>query len=513
MATVVNSFAIQGIDGYQVDIETKMLNGQPMISIIGMGDVAVKEAADRIQSAIDESGYVFPKKRVIISLAPGDMKKRGSHFDLAMAIGVLQESGCVAIKNLQDYGFIGELCLDGGIRGCSGILPMILAAKKAGIKKMIVPSANSEEAHLVQGMEILGFASLADVLQYLEGKTEFREMQKQATKRLDDGTVMLDFADVKGQDDVIEAALLAAAGGHNMLMIGEPGCGKTMIAQRVATILPRMTEEECLEVTKIYSISGMLPPDHALVRNRPFRAPHHNASMNALIGGGVNALPGEVSLAHNGVLFLDELAEFSRRTLDALRQPVEDKQVSVARVNGTHTYPANFMFMTAMNPCPCGYYPGDKCRCTDYEIIKYRGKISGPIMDRIDIQKQVHPVNFFEMKIQQAGRSSAELRERVEKARAIQQERYRNEDGINCNAQMTTAMLQKYCALDEESLQLLKQTSEKYGYSARVIHKLLRLARTSADLDGVENIRRSDVEKVLQCRDLDESNSKMMVVK
>ena len=513
MATVVNSFAIQGIDGYQVDIETKMLNGQPMISIIGMGDVAVKEAADRIQSAIDESGYVFPKKRVIISLAPGDMKKRGSHFDLAMAIGVLQESGCVAIKNLQDYGFIGELCLDGGIRGCSGILPMILAAKKAGIKKMIVPSANSEEAHLVQGMEILGFASLADVLQYLEGKTEFREMQKQATKRLEDGTAMLDFADVKGQDDVIEAALLAAAGGHNMLMIGEPGCGKTMIAQRVATILPRMTEEECLEVTKIYSISGMLPPDHALVRNRPFRAPHHNASMNALIGGGVNALPGEVSLAHNGVLFLDELAEFSRRTLDALRQPVEDKQVSVARVNGTHTYPANFMFMTAMNPCPCGYYPGDKCRCTDYEIIKYRGKISGPIMDRIDIQKQVHPVNFFEMKIQQAGRSSAELRERVEKARAIQQERYRNEDGINCNAQMTTAMLQKYCALDEESLQLLKQTSEKYGYSARVIHKLLRLARTSADLDGVENIRRSDVEKVLQCRDLDESNSKMMVVK
>lgn len=514
MATMVNSFAIQGIDGYRVDIETKLLNGQPMISIIGMGDVAVKEAGDRIQSAIDESGYVFPKKRVIISLAPGDKKKRGSHFDLAMAIGVLRESDCISAKNLSEYGFIGELCLDGGIRGCSGILPMILAAKQAGIKKMIVPAANREEACLVRGMEIFGFSSLTDVLAYLEGKWDFREMSSAPTKANEpDREAALDFADVRGQEDVVEAALLAAAGGHNMLMIGEPGCGKTMIAQRIATILPKMTEAECLEVTKIYSISGMLPSDSALLRNRPFRAPHHNASMNALIGGGVNALPGEVSLAHNGVLFLDELAEFSRRTLDALRQPVEDKQVSVARVGGTHTYPANFMFVTAMNPCPCGYYPGEKCRCTDYEIIKYRGKISGPIMDRIDIQKQVHPVSFFEMKTKQAGRSSSELRERVEKARRIQQMRYRDTEGINCNAQMTTAMLQKYCALDEESLQLLKCTSEKYGYSARVIHKLLRLARTSADLDGAENIRRSDVEKVLGCRDLDESNSKMMVVK
>ena len=513
MATVVKSFAIQGIEGYNVDIETKILDGQPMISVIGMGDTAVKESADRIQSAIDESGYVFPKKHVIISLAPGDMKKKGSHYDLAMAIGVLQEDDNIATRELHQYAFIGELCLDGGLRACCGILPMILAAKKSGIKKIIIPKENTEEAKLVQGIEIYGFSKLIDVIRFLEGKQKFEDTVKKSsedTQRID---AVFDFKDVKGQKEIIEASLLAAAGGHNMLMIGEPGCGKTMIAQRIPTILPLMTEEECLEVTKIYSISGLLPAGHSLIRNRPFRAPHHNASLNSLIGGGVNAMPGEVSLAHNGVLFLDELAEFSRRTLDALRQPIEDKKVSVARVNGTHTYPAGFMFVTAMNPCPCGYYPGSKCRCTDYEIIKYRGKISGPIMDRIDIQKEVHPVGFFDIENQNATYSSMELREKVESARRIQQDRYKDEEGISCNAQMTTSMIQKYCELDADSLKLLKETSEKYGYSARVIHKLLRLARTSADLDGVEKIRKEDIEKVLSCRDLDESNSKRMVVK
>ena len=298
-----------------------------------------------------------------------------------------------------------------------------------------------------------------------------------------------------------------------MLMIGEPGCGKTMIAQRIPTILPQMTDEECLEVTKIYSISGILPNGHALMRNRPFRAPHHNASLNALIGGGMNAMPGEVSLAHNGVLFLDELAEFSRHTLDALRQPIEDKKVSISRVNGTHTFPSNFMFVAAMNPCPCGYYPSSRCRCTDYEIIKYRGKISGPIMDRIDIQKEVHPVDYFGLNEEPPAMSSAEIRIRVEKARKIQQIRYKNEDGINCNAQMSTSLIQKYCVLDKPSLELLRVVSEEFGYSARVIHKFLRLARTSADLDGSENIRLKDVQVVLSCRDLDQSNSKMMVVK
>ena len=513
IATVVKSFTIQGIEGYSVDIETKLLEGQPMTSIIGMGDTAVKESADRIQSAIDESGYVYPKKRVIISLAPGDMKKKGSHYDLAMAIGVLQEDTTIASKDLQQYAFIGELCLDGGLRACCGILPMILAAKQSGIKKVIIPEANTEEAKLVQGIEIFGFSNLKDVIRFLEGKKVMGGETKKHSEVIPYKESVFDFQDVKGQKEIIEASLLAAAGGHNMLMIGEPGCGKTMIAQRIPSILPEMTEEECLAVTKIYSISGLLPAGHSLIRNRPFRAPHHNASLNSLIGGGVNAMPGEVSLAHNGVLFLDELAEFSRRTLDALRQPIEDKKVSVARVNGTHTYPAAFMFVAAMNPCPCGYYPSDRCRCTDYEIIKYRGKISGPIMDRIDIQKEVHPVGFFDIEKETSTYSSKELREKVERARKIQQERYKNEEGINCNAQMTTSQIQKYCELDAESLQLLKETSEKYGYSARVIHKLLRLARTSADLDGAEKIRLEDVRKVISCRDLDESNSKMMVVK
>lgn len=378
MATVVRSFAIQGIDGYPVDIEVKMLEGQPVISIIGLGDQAVKEAAERIQAAIDESGYVFPKNRVIISLAPSDKKKSGSHFDLAMAVGVLCQNGDIGVKNLKEYGFIGELSLDGRLRACRGILPMIIAGQKKGIKKIIVPEANLKEAGLVHGVEILGFYDLTGVIRCLEGKTSGGEIHvDEKEKSLEESGTVLDFKDVKGQDELIEAVVLVAAGGHNMLMVGEPGCGKTMIAQRIPTILPEMTEEECLEVTKIYSISGLLPNGHALMKYRPFRAPHHNASLNALIGGGAYAMPGEVSLAHNGVLFLDELAEFSRRTLDALRQPIEDKKVSISRVNGTHTFPSSFMFITAMNPCPCGYYPGAKCKCTDYEIIKYRGKISG----------------------------------------------------------------------------------------------------------------------------------------
>lgn len=514
MATVVKSFAIQGIDGYPVDIEIKTLEGQPMISIIGLGDLSVKEASERIQASIDESGYVFPKKRVIISLAPSDKKKSGSHFDLAMAVGVLQQNEDISAKDIGKYGFIGELSLDGRLRVCRGILPMIIAAKQSGVKTLIVPAGNLSEAKLVQGIDVRGFVSLEDVIKFLEGKqigAMTTEIQILDAKNME--TKQLDFSNVRGQNELIEAVTLAAAGGHNMLMIGEPGCGKTMIAQRIPTILPQMTEEECLEVTKIYSISGLLPNGHFLMKERPFRSPHHNASLNALIGGGSNAMPGEVSLAHNGVLFLDELAEFSRRTLDALRQPVEDKKVTISRVNGTHMYPSNFMFVAAMNPCPCGYYPGPKCRCTDYEIIKYRGKISGPIMDRIDIQKSVHPVSFFGVNNEKSSVSSAEIRGKVERARRIQQKRYVKQEGVNCNAQMSTELIREYCTLDKESLQLLKQVSEEYGYSARVIHKLLRLARTSADLAESENIRLGDIQAVIACRDLDQSNSKMMVVK
>lgn len=355
--------------------------------------------------------------------------------------------------------------------------------------------------------------NLRDTIRFLEGRSEPPAIsEKTETFKKTVRTERLDFADVKGQEDLIEAIVLGAAGGHNILMIGEPGCGKTMIAERISTILPKMTEKEALEVTKIHSISGLLQPDHGLVSERPFRAPHHNVSLNALIGGGSYAQPGEVSLAHNGVLFLDELAEFSKSTLDALRQPLEDKKVTISRVNGTNTYPSNFMFVAAMNPCPCGYHPSPRCKCTDYEIVHYRGKISGPILERIDIQKTVRHVNYFSLSDEKSTQTSTELRSLVEKARKIQQERFKEDEFVNCNAQMTTAMIQKYCKLDEESTEMLKNASEKFGYSARVIHKLLRLARTAADLRNSVNIEQEDVRRVLNCRDLDKSNNEMYVI-
>ncbi len=405
---------------------------------------------------------------------------------------------------------------------------MVTEARKCGVKSVIVPYGNRLEASAVSGINICPVESLPDTIKFLEGRLDLDTQNKNIEKEDKGGNAVntseinmegytateasMDFTDVKGQDELIEAIMLGAAGGHNILMLGEPGCGKTMIAQRIPTILPRMSEKESLEVSKIHSISGLLDPVEGLMKMRPFRAPHHNVSLNALIGGGSYAQLGEVSLAHNGVLFLDELAEFSRSTLDALRQPMEDKKVTISRVNGTNSYPANFMFVAAMNPCPCGYYPSKKCRCTDYEIIHYRGKISGPILERIDIQKSVAHVDYFELNEKKGGYTSAELREKVEKARAIQQDRFKNDEGVSCNAQMTTTMIQKYCKLDDECKSILKNSAEKYGYSARVIHKLLRLARTSADLDGANDIRREDIVRVLSCRDLDVSSSQMYAI-
>lgn len=534
MAITVKSMATSGVDGFMVEIEASTIRGQQQsMSIIGLPDQAIKEAGERIQAAIESCGYDFPQEKSIISLAPGDRKKRGSHFDLGMIIALLYQTDQISPKNLSDYAFIGELALDGRIRPCTGVLSMVTEARKCGVKSVVVPYENKQEAASVSGINVCPVRTLQDTIRFLEGRLDLSKQDEDTEGKSGDNnrsgsayitsagtagdeTSMnqdLDFADVKGQEELIEAIVLGAAGGHNILMIGEPGCGKTMIAQRIPTILPRMTERESLEVTKIHSIAGLLDAGTGLLTNRPFRAPHHNVSLNALIGGGSYAQPGEVSLAHNGVLFLDELAEFSRSTLDALRQPMEDKKVTISRVNGTNCYPANFMFVAAMNPCPCGYYPLNKCKCTDYEIIHYRGKISGPILERIDIQKNVEHVDYFDLNNRKNSYSSAKLRERVEKARKIQQERYQNDKQVNCNAQMTTSMIQKYCKLDDECTQLLRSASEKYGYSARVIHKLLRLARTSADLAGADNIRKEDVIKVLGCRDLDVSSSRMYVIK
>ncbi|MGN1158246.1 MAG: YifB family Mg chelatase-like AAA ATPase [Agathobacter sp.] len=512
---MVKSMSVQGIDGFEIEVEATTIRGQQqMISIIGLGDQAVKEAGERIQAALEFCGYDIPKEKVIISLAPGNRRKRGSHYDLAMTIALLQQTDQIRAKKLERFALIGELSLNGRLRPCNGILPMVTEAMHCGIKSVIVPYENWKEAESVTGIEVIGIRTLCEAVQFLEGK-KIPSKEEDGNQVPEAGPILdtIDFSDVKGQQELIDAIVLGAAGGHNVLMIGEPGCGKTMIAERIPTILPKMTERESLEVTKIHSISGLLPAEHGLMTNRPFRAPHHNISLNALIGGGSFAQPGEVSLSHNGVLFLDELAEFSKSTLDALRQPLENKKVTISRVNGTNTYPSNFMFVAAMNPCPCGYYPGARCKCTDYEIIHYRSKISGPIMERIDIQKNVRHVDYFELSDEKNYQTSAELRERVEKARAIQQERFREEPQVNCNAQMTTSMIQKYCKLDEESTRILKDASEKYGYSARVIHKLLRLARTAADLRRAENINRDDVIFVLSCRDLDKSNSEMYVIK
>ncbi len=534
MAITVKSMATSGVEGYMVEIETSTIKGQQqMMSIIGLPDQAIKEAGERIQAAIESCGYEFPKDKSIISLAPGNRKKRGSHFDLGMIIALLFQTDQISPKNLDEYAFIGELALDGRIRPCNGVLSMVTEARKCGVKSVVVPYENRYEAASVSNIKICPVKSLQETIKFLEGKLDLsitnyeekatdEEKSKVISANLSKNSSSvqsgsfnkgIDFSDVKGQDELIEAIVLGAAGGHNILMLGEPGCGKTMVAQRIPTILPKMTEKESLEVTKIHSISGLLEAGTGLLKERPFRAPHHNVSLNALIGGGSYAQPGEVSLAHNGVLFLDELAEFSRGTLDALRQPMEDKRVTISRVNGSNSYPANFMFVAAMNPCPCGHFPSKKCRCTDYEIIHYRGKISGPILERIDIQKSVANVDYFELNNHKSSHTSAELRERVENARKIQQERFKNDKQVNCNAQMTTTMIQKYCKLDEECTKLLRDASYKYGYSARVIHKLLRLARTSADLEGSKDIRREDIIRALGCRDLDVSSSQMYAIK
>ena len=512
MATVVKSMALDGIEGFPVEIEAAVIRGQQqMVSIIGLGDQAVKEAGERIQAAMEYNGYDLPKDKTILSLAPGNRRKRGSHYDLGMTLALLTETDQIVSKDIEKYVFVGELSLDGRIRPCPGVLSMVTAARQCGITKAAVPAANVKETEKITGIKVYGLSSLEDAVRLLEGR-EVNNTPEEAKPNGVQEKEFPDFSEVKGQRDLLQAVMLAAAGGHNLLMIGEPGCGKSMIASRIPGILPEMTEEEALEVTKIQSIAGNLKPGDGLVKMRPFRAPHHNVSLNALIGGGTYAQPGEVSLAHGGILFLDELAEFSRSTLDALRQPLENKSVSISRVNGNHTYPANFMFVAAMNPCPCGYYPNPRCKCTDYEIIHYRAKVSGPILERVDIQKWVKRVDYFDLSTKDADYTSYQLREMVKKARKIQEERYKGEEGIFCNAQMTVSHIQRYCALNEECTRILRENCEHFGYSARVIHKLLRLARTSADVRGSDKIQKEDIITVLSCRELDKSNSEMYTV-
>lgn len=512
MASIVKSFAISGVEGYLVDVEVKEIYGQPMISIVGLGDTAVKEARERVQAAINDSNYTFPQKKIVINLAPSDLKKSGSHFDLAIALGLLLETEQLKLAKTEEYAYIGELSLNAKLRACTGILPMTIAAKNAGIKNIIVPLDNVKEASLVKGIEVFGFDSLVEIVEFLEGRREYNSIQDVSIVDNDNDEYKVDFKDVQGQDAMIEYVVLAASGGHNLLMIGAPGCGKSMIAKRIPTILPSMTDEEALEVTKIYSVAGILREKSGLISGRPFRAPHHNASTNSLIGGGNDATPGEISLAHNGVLFLDEIAEFSKKTLESLRQPMEDQEVTISRVRHTNTYPANFMLIAAMNPCPCGYYGNEKCKCSDYEVIKYRQKISGPIMDRMDIQKYVRAVDFMDLSNYSLGKTSKELRERVEFARGIQKKRFENIEGVNCNAQMNNNLIKEYCEIEAEGQRLLQLAYDRFKYSARTFHKYLKVARTFADIEGANKIRKKDIAAALMARDLEKDKAIMTVL-
>ena len=512
MAAVVNSFALSGVEGYVVKIETDTIYGQPSVSIVGLGDASVKEAKERLEASIIHIKCEFPKMKIVINLSPGDIKKSGSHFDLAMAIGLLIQSKQINASDIQNFGFIGELSLNADIRGCSGILPMTLEARQRGIINLIVPKENISEASLVKDINIFGFEKLTEVISFLEGVTPYSCLEDLKSEHVIQRPYLFDFQEVQGQDAIIEFIVAAAAGGHNLIMSGAPGCGKSMIAKRIPSILPSMTQMEALEVTKIYSVSGVLKNKGTLITERPFRAPHHNASMNSLIGGGNNAMPGEISLAHNGVLFLDEIAEFNKKTLDALRQPMEDNKVTISRVKYTNVYPSSFMLIAAMNPCPCGYYGQQRCRCTDYEVLKYRQKISGPMLDRIDIQKHVLPVDFIKLTDEAKGTSSSELRQRVESARIMQRERYNDIENINSNAEMTPALIKVFCILEDESKKLLQMAFERFNYSARTYHKFLKVARTFADMDGSANISKQHIAKALMCRDLDKELVNMVVI-
>ena len=470
-----------------------------------MPDASVKESKERVRIAIKNSGYDFPSRKIVVNLAPADIRKEGTFYDLPIAIGMLINFGDVHKRSLENIAFIGELSLDGRVKQVNGILPICIEAKKLGFKTVVLPKENAKEGAVVSNIRIIGVENLKEIVDFLNGKIKIEAENVNVDQLFANvNNEQLDFCDVKGQENIKRALEIAAAGGHNILMIGSPGSGKTMLAQRISSILPDLTFEESLEITKIYSIAGLLPKNSPIITARQYRAPHHTISPSSLIGGGRIPRPGEVSLANYGVLFLDELPEFNKSTLELLREPLEDGKVTISRVNASITYPCKFMFVASMNPCPCGYYgsPNKECTCRDMEISRYMGRISGPLLDRIDIQIEVTPVKYNELDSNEGGDTSKQIRDRVNRARKIQISRYQ-EYKIFSNSELTPKLMETYCRLNKNSRNLLQNAFDRLGLSARAYERILKVARTIADLDGKENISEKHIAEAIQYRSLD----------